>query len=185
MVLTGGAHWRPGGTGVQQGRSWGCEGGVSFLPESSVQSLLFLLSLEEAFPQTPHPGISRSPRHLICPVNPAWDAPESPSRGTGGSHRLPGAESFPTTRWGMDTLPRAPRSSAPAAFVPRSLLEAFHGLLLPCSSRISPTSVRPCPSGPFFLWFCAQPLCPPRRSQHLGLPSPGPEPPGSRLTPPE
>ena len=71
MVLTGGAHWRPGGGGVQRGRSWGCEGGASFLPESSVQSLLFLLSLEEAFPQTPHPGISRSPRHLICPVNPA------------------------------------------------------------------------------------------------------------------
>ena len=70
VVLTGG-QGAVGCIGGQRGRSWGCEGGASFLPESSVQSVLFLLSLEEAFPQTPHPGISRSPRHLICSVNPA------------------------------------------------------------------------------------------------------------------
>ena len=102
-----------GCSGGRWGRSWECEGGAPFLPESSVQSLLFLLSLEEAFPQTSHPGVSQSPRHLIHSATPACVLRmlQIPLPGDGSSHRLSGAEQLlhdqmgnGHTSWGSKTF---------------------------------------------------------------------------------
>ena len=136
----------PSGVRKSVGQKLGVRGRGS-LPSQELSPIpLFLLSLKEAFPQTPHPGVSRSPRHLIHSATPAcvlWMLQIPLPGGAGCSHRLPGAEQLLHDQMGMDTLPGGPRPSALAAHVPRSSLGVFHGSLFPCSSPISPSSVRP------------------------------------------
>lgn len=145
------AHWwRVGGWGAAGGG--GAEAGSARegLPSPSfprAQSNPFVPSFPErgispnapswglTVPQTSHPLCNSS----LCPL----DAPDPPPGGAGCSHGLPGAEQRLHDQMGMDTLPGGPRPSALAAHVPRSSLRVFHGSLFPCSSPISPSSVRP------------------------------------------